>query len=1055
MLVESNSKYLLKKARAKAKMIEYNVPEELHIKVEKTAEDLFLIAVAAIGNMSVDILSKEKGIEEITNKYKSVLEFSSKYFDSYLNAQLDEGADDYYLLLGAVAYFLCDYIGSSKVLINKLDIRYLNLGANSIENALAALLQDKFERCKVVSLHKEYNYYLELLQREFQVFFKTGKYPSDYNIKAFRKMIYGGGTDLELLLVDAFCAIYYLKTYNSAINLLPKYTRLNIKILHDVVFNGCLIKELWPSQKQLGEKGIFAGKSGVIQMPTSSGKTKSISIIIASAFLSERTSLGIVVAPFRALCREISNDLENDFKFNKNVHIDELSDVLQKEELSIDKYSANEKAVIIATPEKLIYLLRQRTDLIEKIGLIVFDEGHLFDEPGRGIVYELLISTIKEYLPLDIQKILISAIIPNAKELNDWLNGESGIVISDNTIKSTEKTIAFTDWSKSEQKSFGYLYFINPENPEEEEFYVPRLIPITELGKLSNERKIRIFPEVDFKKSKVLNNDIAIYYGLTLCKNGGVVIFCGKKDTANSILKRILVLESRGYNIGSLLENASLEEVGRISKLIEENYGKENDYFLSANRAAFVHHSGISNGIKIAIESAMKKGYINFLICTSTLAQGVNLPIRYLVISNMYQGKDQIRVRDFQNLIGRAGRSGLFTEGSILLTETFVYNKRNSYYSKAGYKWREYKHFIDNNNSEACSSRILFLVKPCTFKNNYTLDMKKIINSYYSTNDLFPQKYKNYLQKIKIEHPQLYNDIKFVIDQTLSSLGAIESFLMSYLQENTWVECEDRIHSVLKNTLAYHLATLEEKESLIEIFDVIGKYCIENVRDTYERYVYSRSLLSVKKMLYIQSWVNENLDEIIVCDSTDMLLSYVFMVIEKVYDNKIVNNIEFVECILNIGLMWKNGNSYFDILTYSQKEEFQILKRGKLRNFDLDDIIKICDSVLSYDSTVIISAIGEVVSSKVEELHQINKVFRQLNNELKYGLEYGTAIILYDLGFSDRVISQKISEFFTSNKINIFSKENAKKQLIKHYDFIEQILDDYPSVFKDRLFNLL
>ncbi|NLD50368.1 MAG: DEAD/DEAH box helicase [Clostridiaceae bacterium] len=713
MLIESTSQYLLKKTRAKAKMIEYSVPKEQHIAVEQDVEKLFLIAVAAIGDICTAILKNIEDCDTIIDSAKEDLEFSSKYFDSYLNTQLDEGSDDYYLLLGSIAYYLCDYIGSSKVLINRISAQEIDLSANGIEKALVALLQDSFQDYEVISTDETYKEYLNLLQKDLNSYYKTGNYPDIQNIYSLRTNIYRHGSDIELLLGDAFSAIYILKMRHSAINLLPNYMNLKEDVLHGLLFQSDAIKELWPSQRQLGESGIFAGLSAVVQMPTSSGKTKSISLVIASAFLSERTRLAVIVAPFRALCREISTDLEQDFNFNDTFHVDELSDILQREELGIDSYDENQKTVLIATPEKLIYLLRQRNDLINQIGLIVFDEGHLFDEPNRGIIYELLISTIKNLLQDDVQKVLISAIIPNAAELNDWINNSLGAVISDNTIKSTQKTIAITDWNKSEKKHYGYLYFVNPENPDEEEFYVPRLIPIVGLNKKNRERKTRIFPEVDFKKSKVMHNDIAIYYGLTLCHNGGVGIFCGRKDSANDILKRILEIESRGYAIDSLLKSSDETEVISICKLIEDNYGSDNIYYLAGNKAAFAHHAGISNGIKISIEHAMKIGKVKFIVCTSTLAQGVNLPIRYLVISNMYQGKDQIRVRDFHNLIGRAGRSGIFTEGSILLTESFIYNNRNKSYLPAQWKWQEYKRFINNKNSEPCSSKILFLVKPC------------------------------------------------------------------------------------------------------------------------------------------------------------------------------------------------------------------------------------------------------------------------------------------------------------------------------------------------------
>lgn len=1057
MLIESNSKYLLKKTRAKAKMIEYSVPKDEHIAVEPEVEKLFLIAVAAIGDISAAILKNREDSKTLIDKAKDDLEFSSKYFDSYLNTQLDEGSDDYYLLLGSVAYFLCDYVGSSKVLIDKINLQQINLNANGLENALTALLQDDFHDYKIDSKNRKYKEYLDLLQFDLSNYYKSGQYPDLKNIYSLRSSIYEYGSDLELLLGDAFGAIYFLKVKHSAINLLPRYMNIEREFLQGLLFEANAIRELWPSQRQIGESGVFAGTSAVIQMPTSSGKTKSISLVIASAFLSERTKLAIVVAPFRALCREISADFERDFAFDNTIHIDELSDILQQEKLNFDTYDENQKTLIISTPEKLIYLLRQRNDLVDQIGLIIFDEGHLFDEPGRGIVYELLISTIKSLLNDNIQKVLVSAIIPNAEELNNWLNDDMGVVISDNTIKATQKTIAITDWNKSESRYYGYLYFVNPENPDEEEFYVPRLIPIVELNKRKRETKKRIFPEVNFNGSKVMHNDIAIYYGLTLCHNGGVGVFCGKKNTANSILERIMEIESRGYHIDSLLQNSDKTEVDKICKLIAENYGINNIYYIAGTKAAFAHHAGISNGIKVSIEHAMRNEKINFIVCTSTLAQGVNLPIRYLVISSMYQGKDQIRVRDFHNLIGRAGRSGLFTEGSILLTESFIYNNRNNFYSSAGWKWREYKRFIDNKNSEPCSSRILFLVKPRLVKRGdieYSINMKAIISSYYSDSERFPQKYTVYVNNLKTNYPSIFDAIESKIKEALESLGSIESFLMAYLLDDTWEQCEEKVQDIVKKTLAYNLATDEEKESLLELFDIIDKYCIENITETYQRYVCSRSLLGVKKMLYIQHWVNENLTSILSSENTIELLQCLYECLIKSVDNKIIDQLESANAVLIIGLAWIQGFSYVKILDICIQNNVQVIKRKKLKIIELDDVIKICDNVLSYDTTVILSAVSEVVQAMTEDKNQIIDLFTRLSSELKYGLPYGAPIVIYEIGFSDRVVSQEIARYFIENNVYITSKHDGRRMLKKHHENVEKILEPYPSVYSDKLISL-
>ena len=1050
MLIENNSKYLLKKTRAKAKMIEYSIPEDAHIEVEKEVEDLFLLTVSVIGNVSAEIVRNPDDIDQIIFDNKSSLEFAAKYFDSYFESKLDEASDDFYLLFGATAYYLCDYIGSSKVLVDRIDVSSIDMNVSRIDKYLVCLLKDCFHT-QIISGDNEFIIdCLECLKQDLNTFWEKGQLPELKHITRLRSFIYGNGSDLQLLLNDIFCAIYLLKIHNSAVQLLPKYMQLDSNELSSLLYYKDSLKELWPSQRKLGVEGVFAGKSAVIQMPTSSGKTKSISMIISSAFISNRTRLAVVIAPFRALCREISNDLARDFIYDKTIHVDELSDVFQKEKIPMDTYDSEQKTVLVATPEKFMYMMRQRSDLAKQIGVVVFDEGHLFDEPERGVVYELLMSTIKTFIGDECQKVLVSAIIPNAAQISDWLNKEYGVVISDNTIKSTQKTIAMTDWQGYGTEKYGYLYFLNPEQPDEEEFYVPRVISIIELNKFKKERKRRMFPDVDFKKRKVSYNDIAIYYGLTLCHNGGVGIFCGKKDTANNILSRIIEIEKRGVNICSLIDTADVDEVCKICNLIKENYGGECLYYQAGLKGAFVHRSAISNGIKISLEYAMKKELISFIVCTSTLAQGVNLPIRYLVIASIYQGKERIRVRDFHNLIGRAGRSGIYTEGTVLLTESFVYNGRNIAFSNHQFKWNEYKKLINNNNSEPCSSRILFLIKPCSVgygMDMFYINMKNVVHSYYRDECDFYQQLSEY----KKTHWQYEEQIDENVGYAIKSLGSIESFLMAYLLQDSWEECKEKVKQVASQTLAFHLANEKEKQDIIELFELIGKYCVDNIQQTHQRYICSRSLLSVKKMLHIQKWVEEYREMILECGTTAELYECIFDCLMSLLDNPIILKVKKPNVFLTVGKMWITGCTYADMLNKCLDDKYVIIKRKRPVLFDLDDVIKICDSILSYDISVILSAICEVVGATVDENHNIFNVFRSLSLELKYGVPYGNATFIYEMGFSDRIVSQTIAEFFNTINVKVMSKYECTDVLKYNCEGVKKVIDKYPSVYMDRL----
>lgn len=1051
MLIEKNSIYLLKKTRAKAKMYEYSIPEEQHVFVEDNVPDLLLIAIGAIGNISAAIIKNPDANEKIIKESKSELEFSSKFFDSFLNSKFDDESSEYYILLGSVAYFLCDYLGSSKVLANKVNLESLDLNARGIEKILACLLKDCFNNYSQYNIDNQENPYQDYIDRLTYViceFFESGEITDLSIIKDFRKIVYDIGTPIELLLIDALLAIFLLKINHSAHRLLPEYTGIDSAIWKPIVLGSSFVKELWPAQRHLGQAGVFAGKSAVIQMPTSSGKTKSISIALRSAFLSGRTSFAVIVAPFRALCREIRLDIESDFKYDQKVYIDEMSDVLQVDSLVFDTYKEDEKLILVLTPEKLIYLLRQRTELINKIGVIVFDEGHLFDDSHRGATYELLVSTIKGYINDTAQKILVSAVIPNAENLNGWLNGTDGVVIADNTIKSTEKAIAITDWESSAGKQYGYLYFLNPEDPDEEEFYVPRLINIQPLNKFSKKEKQRFFPEVSFEKLKVENNDIAIFYALNLCINGGVAIFCGRKDTADKILSRILEIEQRGYDISKLLNNSDASEVERICTLISGNYGEDNIYYRSAKKAAFVHHAGISNGIKISVEYAIKKGSVKCLVCTSTLAQGVNLPIRYLVVSSIYQAKERIKVRDFHNLIGRSGRSGIYTEGNVLFSESFVYSRKNNRFEN--WKWNGYKELLNVSNSEECTSILLSLVRPVPISKEYTFEFKEIIDLYYNNPYEYDDEFNTLKADLKTNHPSLYDDFIEKYNQLRICLDSVESFILQFLLEDTFDKCQDTIKSVLENTFAYYLANEEEKQNLYHIFELISNYIINIEPDSNRRYSFSKTLLGVRDTLEIETWVLDNVDGIIECNSVEDLFSIIVPILPRFSNNKVLKGIDNIEYIEKLGQVWIGGKTYFEITTYAEQQNIQITSRNKLRNLVLEDIINLCDDGFGYACTLIISAITEMLTMNANEIDLVVDKLNQLGKRLRYGLNTRQSIMLFEVGFSDRVVAIEMGEILEANSIRVRTKQQLKEQLVNHQELFRTALYKYPSVFMNR-----
>ena len=1022
MLIENTSKYYLKKIQAKAKM--YEVPNNLHIKVEEEANDLILLSIAIIGDIANEILNMQETPITLLTKKKEELYFVSKFFDSYFQSKMNTSMNPYYILMGAVTYYFCNMNGSSKVMMGIMpDLRDFKFYASGLEKVIMWILDNNYKFC-INDINEKYRSYIMELIEFHNSFFKC-KNPDEPKFENFRSCAYQSGSDREILFTDIILAISKKKIYNSCINLMPFYSGIDKKEWIATFKNNIIMKEMWSSQILLGKEGIFKGKSGIIQMPTSSGKTTSVALAIQAAFLSHRTSVAIIVAPFRALCKEIMFDIENFFAFDENIITTEFSDIPETSEVDLAISETITKKIFIMTPEKLAYILKHNIEIIENINMIIFDEAHLFDDEARGTDYELLLTTINNYLKIEAQKILVSAVISNAEQLNAWI-GNNGIVIRNNTIKTSEKTIAFNAFNP---EFYSNLYFVDINRNLEEEFYVPRVVQIKELNKIGSERKYRYFP--DFINNK---QDVSIYYAIKLIKNGSIAIFCSKKNTVNKILSRFVELKKRGISLDTFNNLSDNAECFKIANLIKEHLGETNLSLVALN-GIVGHHASIPNGIKIAEEYALKKSLVRCVVCTSTLAQGVNLPIKYLIVSSLYQSNQIIKVRDFHNLIGRTARAGKETEGTIIFTENVYKNIKETY------KLNNYKRLLNADNSEECSSNLLKLVRDIVLSKKIKISfnfLKEYISARYSDREEY-DKLKKCILKYKEEEKEQGTELFYKMSEIEHILVSLENFILNF------ADIEDENLEIIQSTYGYYLANEEEKEELKNIYNLI-KSNIDRL-GVFDKPLYIKSMLGIIKMSKLLKFIDDNLD-IIKNAKFDTLISIIAdrlkeseecKIIPKFFDNTNVN--ELLK-------MWINGESYIQILRYSKSINLLIKHGQQNKNVTLEEIVTLCDSDFAYSSLIIIQAIIEIANTK-DCNENIQEDLNDIIYRIRYGLPNKESVYIYELGFSDRIISQKIANNLSS--FDCSTKDKTKSLIKRNKEELKKILKDYPSYYMNRL----
>lgn len=1041
MRPDRKSNRLLGVTRSKAKMIEYHVPEEYQdIDLSLHPNKLFTISIGLLGDLAAAINRGESDPDSLA-ELKNNLLFSARFFDSYFQSKLNETLDPYLVLLGSASYYLCDLPGSASVLAKRIDGDCPDLDGDGLEDLLLWLLQADLETY-FDEAEGPFGEFIVGISKWILQFFEDGNGEDnllDLAIK-LKGAVYDFGTPRQLLLGDVIAAVLRKKLENSTWKALPSYSDLpRDKWLHALQKNS-FIKELWPAQHLLGKENVLKGESAIVQMPTSAGKTKATELILRSAFLAERVSLAIIIAPFRALCHEIKNSLVEAFH-KEATKVDELSDALQTD-FDIAELLGHQQ-ILVVTPEKLLYVLRHAPELASHVGLLVFDEGHQFDSGTRGITYELLLTSLRSMIPEGAQKVLISAVISNAEAVGEWLNGEPNVV-EGTTLIPTFRSVGFASWLDQ----LGRIEYVDSRDAEQGEFFVPRVIERFKLGRKKRERTDRFFPE------KTDGQAIALYLGLKLVPNGSIAVFCGRKSTAGSVCEKAVDIIERGAPLALPSDFSDVQEVERLRHLHVENLGADAPASQSAAHGIFSHHGNTPHGIRLAVEHAMRDDLVRFVVCTSTLAQGVNLPIRYLIVTSVYQGMERIKVRDFHNLIGRAGRAGMHTEGSILFADPVIYDKRKARNDK--WRWNQVKELLEPRNSEPCISNLLSIFDPIKSDDEkYTITMEALDFAKAYIDD--PDEVAQLSAGIAAQHGNKNfsrDGVERQVVWRISLICAVESFLLSHWDETEDGLSEADVTRLAEGTLAFFLADDEQKENHIrELFQLLARNISANITDPARRKIYGRTLYGIQDAQDIEEWVQANSDNLLsIVDETEVL-DLVWPLLTKHISSGVFTKFDKPEVLKEIAHGWISGNPFRELLKIIRKRKAKMIWGTRRREFKIDHVVDVCEGTLAYDGALVVGAVCEFI----ETLDQdgtgdlINRL-QLFQKRLKYGLPTETTIAIYELGFSDRVIAQDLA---ASLNLAATQKKDLMSALKKDRDGANAAMEKYPSYFQERMNELL
>ncbi|MER8459629.1 DEAD/DEAH box helicase [Mesorhizobium sp. M1300] len=998
MKPERNSIQLLASVRSRAKMLEFRAEEEDYNEFTRAPDSLVVLAVGILGDSAAALADRFIAMEAESDRPRSwderdgsirdMVHFSARYFDAFLESRLDENLTNEFSLLCAASYYLSDSIGSAAVVLKKAEPPALEFG-HGLAFLAYRILKGLFDPVEEVFAHRHFVDGILAAMRAFYVM-QGGAEEIRVLCEKLKAEAYSAGSARELFYADLVIALISRKLDGAARTLLPLSSGLNLADWGLALRKETFPAELWPAQKLLCEQGILSGRSAVIQMPTSAGKTRATEFMIRAHFLARRSSLVVIVGPFRSLCHDIRSDLVRSFA-GEEVLINEISDSYL---FDIDLEEARKQnSVFVVTPEKLLYMLRRKPEFAEEVGLVIYDEGHQFDGLTRGPTYELLLASMRISLPKNAQVVLISAVIGNAADIAGWLIGDETAVVSGSGLLPTVRNIAFASW----QFERAWLRYVSPSDPNADEFFVPRIVESKVLAAKKGERTERRFPERGTARS---NTDIGLYLGQHLAANGSVAIFCGKKESVGTICDRAVDVAERGSTLDWPLANSHGDEIRKIADLCQTHLGLGR-VSKAARLGILSHHANTPPGLRLSIEHAMKAGLARLVVCTSTLAQGVNFPIRYLVVTSTQQGKEEIAVRDFHNLMGRAGRAGMYTEGNVIFSAPSLYDEKER---DGQWRWSKTRRLLNADNSEPSASAILKLFDSFEQKGRgvptITLDLPaEWLDLTFATKEIIAA----YTAVAVSERPGLKaKEFSRFLTERARAVQSIASYLASYVNfENDLAD--ERVEELARSTLAYHLSEDDLKAKVLVVFQAAAK-AVQQGADLSLINLVRKSPLPPSDVKALADWMDQHLELLSVTHTEEELLT---VVLEKAGRHAHAPVLEAVPEELRWGCFadWIAGKTYDQIrmpLTAAR------VRFGNA-NATSEHVVHLCESGFAYDLSMVVAALADLVEERSQDLHSR---LVTVQKKIKYGLPSDAAIAFQEAGFADRVVAQALGAAF-------------------------------------------
>lgn len=453
---------------------------------------------------------------------------------------------------------------------------------------------------------------------------------------------------------------------------------------------------VWPSQIR-GIDRLNVGDSFALCTPTGSGKTSIAELSIIQSIFSNIENgfeslllpkpIVMYLVPSKSLASEVEAKLSEvlDSIGQNKVQVTGLYGGIDWGPTDAWLTSAD-STVLVCTYEKADALVRFLGPLfINRVSLIIIDEAHsikfdgdfnaLHKSENRSLRLESLGTRLFSHLKRDQCRIIaLSAVADDIEEpLASWITKKENTQAVKTSYRSTRQLIGRLECLKHGRFFIEYdlmdgsaLRLDNKERSSSKPF-IPQPFPKIPAEFLWDDRgpEKKLQPYLLwFAMHFVLPNDKGHKRSVLISVTEGINSF------TNGFLELLDMYVDNNLDLKFFQQPTSPKKSDTWNKCLnvcEDYFGKESREYKLLSRGIAVHHGSLPPLLSRMIIQLIQERTVNIVLATSTLSEGVNLPFELVLIPKLLRGNNSIKLNEFGNLVGRAGRPGVSTEGQSLI----------------------------------------------------------------------------------------------------------------------------------------------------------------------------------------------------------------------------------------------------------------------------------------------------------------------------------------------------------------------------------------------------